>query len=59
MAIDFTLSPEQKKVQMDTRDFAESVLAPAVRDADAEPDPSPTGDGCARPPMGSTMWSRN
>lgn len=39
MAIDFTLSPEQKKVQMDARDFAESVLAPAVRDADAEPDP--------------------
>ena len=39
MAIDFTLSPEQKKVQMDARDFAESVLAPVVRDADAEPDP--------------------
>ena len=39
MAIDFTLSPEQKKVQMDARDFAESVLSPVVRDADAEPDP--------------------
>lgn len=39
MAIDFTLSPEQKKVQMDARDFAENVLAPVVRDADAEPDP--------------------
>ena len=39
MAIDFTLSPEQKKVQLDARDFAESVLGPAVRDADAEPDP--------------------
>jgi acyl-CoA dehydrogenase len=39
MAIDFTLSPEQKKVQMDARDFAENVLAPTVRDADAEPDP--------------------
>jgi alkylation response protein AidB-like acyl-CoA dehydrogenase len=39
MAIDFTLSPEQKKVQMDARDFAESVLAPVVREADAEPDP--------------------
>ncbi len=39
MAIDFTLSPAQKKVQMDARDFAENVLAPVVRDADAEPDP--------------------
>ena len=39
MAIDFTLSPEQKKVQLDARDFAENVLAPVVRDADAEPDP--------------------
>src|ERR1700730_13002237 len=39
MAIDFTLSPEQKKVQLDAPDFAENVLAPVVRDADAEPDP--------------------
>ena len=39
MAIDFTLSPEQKKVQLDARDFAENVLAPIVRDADREPDP--------------------
>ena len=39
MAIDFTLTAEQKKVQMDARDFAESVLAPVARDADAEPDP--------------------
>lgn len=39
MAIDFTLSPEQKKVQQDARDFAERVLAPVVRGADAEPDP--------------------
>jgi nitroalkane oxidase len=39
MAIDFTLSPEQKKVQLDARDFAENVLAPVVRDADREPDP--------------------
>ena len=39
MAIDFTLSPEQKKVQLDARDFAENVLAPVVRDAEREPDP--------------------
>ncbi|MQA13039.1 MAG: acyl-CoA dehydrogenase [Pseudonocardiaceae bacterium] len=37
--MDFTLSPEQKKVQLDTREFAENVLAPCVRDADREPDP--------------------
>jgi acyl-CoA dehydrogenase len=39
MAIDFTLSESQKKVQLDARDFAEGVLAPVVRDADQEPDP--------------------
>ena len=39
MAIDFTLSPEQRKVQLLARDFAENVLAPMVRDADREPDP--------------------
>jgi acyl-CoA dehydrogenase len=39
MTIDFTLSEHQKQVQRDARDFAESVLAPAVREADAEPDP--------------------
>ena len=39
MAIDFTLSPEQRQVQLDARDFAENVLAPVVRGADAEPDP--------------------
>jgi alkylation response protein AidB-like acyl-CoA dehydrogenase len=39
MAIDFTLTAEQKKLQADVRDFAENVLAPAVREADAEPDP--------------------
>lgn len=39
MAIDFTLSPEQKKLQRDVRSFAENVLAPVVREADAEPDP--------------------
>ncbi|MGZ6643662.1 MAG: acyl-CoA dehydrogenase family protein [Solirubrobacteraceae bacterium] len=39
MAIDFTLSDDQRKLQVDARDFAENVLAPVVRDADAEPDP--------------------
>jgi alkylation response protein AidB-like acyl-CoA dehydrogenase len=39
MAIDFTLSAEQKQLQADVRDFAENVLAPAVRPADAELDP--------------------
>ena len=39
MAIDFTLSQAQKDVQLLARDFAENVLAPVVREADAEPDP--------------------
>jgi acyl-CoA dehydrogenase len=39
MAIDFTLTEEQKELQHGVRDFAENVLAPIVRDADAEPDP--------------------
>ena len=39
MAIDFTLTDEQKKLQLEVRDFAENVLAPVVREADAEPDP--------------------
>ena len=39
MAIDFTLTDEQKQLQADARDFAQNVLAPVVRDADAEPDP--------------------
>ena len=39
MAIDFTLSDSQKKVQLDARDFSENVLAPVVRDADREQDP--------------------
>ncbi|HST97317.1 MAG TPA: acyl-CoA dehydrogenase family protein [Geodermatophilus sp.] len=37
--INFTLSGDQKKVQLAARDFAENVLAPVVRDADREPDP--------------------
>ena len=39
MAIDFTLTPEQKDLQLSTRQFARDVLAPVVREADAEPDP--------------------
>ena len=39
MAIDFTLSNEQREVQANTREFAENVLGPVVREADAEPDP--------------------
>ena len=39
MAIDFTLTPEQKELQASTRAFAQDVLAPIVREADAEPDP--------------------
>ena len=37
MAIDFTLTEEQKQLQADARDFAQNVLAPVVREADAEP----------------------
>lgn len=37
--ISFSLSPDQKKVQLAARDFAETVLAPVVREADREPDP--------------------
>src|SRR4051812_49831097 len=39
MAIDFTLTPEQKVLQEAARDFAENVLRPVVREADEEPDP--------------------
>ena len=39
MAIDFTLTSEQKMLQTEVRDFAEHVLAPIVREADAERDP--------------------
>ena len=39
MAIDFTLSNEQRELQANTREFAENVLGPVVREADAEPDP--------------------
>src|SRR4051795_8412886 len=39
MAIDFTLTPEQKVLQEAARDFAQNVLLPVVREADEEPDP--------------------
>src|SRR6201988_1974821 len=39
MAIDFTLSEQQRQLQLNARRFAENVLAPVVREADAEPDP--------------------
>ena len=39
MAIDFTLTKQQQDLRDAARDFAESVLAPIVRDADGSPDP--------------------
>ena len=39
MAIDFTLSPEQKEIQAQARDFAEKMLAPMSQKIDEEPDP--------------------
>lgn len=39
MAIDFTLSEQQRQLQLNAREFAQRVLAPVVREADAEPDP--------------------
>jgi acyl-CoA dehydrogenase len=39
MAIDFTLTAEQQKLQLAVRDFAENVLEPCVREADRETDP--------------------
>ncbi len=39
MAIDFTLTPEQKEVQAAARDFAQNVLAPISKEIDEEPDP--------------------
>ena len=38
MAIDFTLTDSQKKLQKITREFATEILAPAVQKADEEPD---------------------
>ncbi|MDH5567531.1 MAG: acyl-CoA/acyl-ACP dehydrogenase [Myxococcales bacterium] len=39
MAIDFSLSAEQKALQSTAREFAQEVLKPLVAKADAEPDP--------------------
>jgi alkylation response protein AidB-like acyl-CoA dehydrogenase len=39
VAIDFTLSDEQRKLQHDVRTFATEILAPVVPEADCEPDP--------------------
>ncbi len=39
MAIDFTPTEQQRQLQLDARGFAQRVLAPVVREADAEPDP--------------------
>jgi acyl-CoA dehydrogenase len=39
MAIDFTLSNEQRELQANAREFAENVLGPVVREADEDPDP--------------------
>lgn len=38
MAIDFTLTPEQKTLQKTAREFAQEVLKPVAITADAEPD---------------------
>jgi alkylation response protein AidB-like acyl-CoA dehydrogenase len=39
MPIDFRLTKEQEDLRDAARDFAQNVLAPLVRDADASPDP--------------------
>ena len=39
MAIDFSLTPQQKELQRVAREFSLEVLKPLIRDADAEPDP--------------------
>lgn len=39
MAIDFTLTAQQRRYQRLAREFATEILAPHVREADAEPDP--------------------
>jgi alkylation response protein AidB-like acyl-CoA dehydrogenase len=38
--VDFTLSKEQRKLQLDVREFTEEVLAPVVPEADRERDPA-------------------
>lgn len=39
MAIDFTLTPEQKALQTVVREYAQQMLAPATAAADRETDP--------------------
>ena len=39
MAIDFTLTTQQREIQKTAREFARDVLAPVVRQADCEPNP--------------------
>jgi nitroalkane oxidase len=39
MTIDFTLTKEQRAVQAEARDFAQTVLAPVSQQVDEEPDP--------------------
>lgn len=39
MAIDFTMSAEQRKIQKFAREFTENILAPVIPAADKEPDP--------------------
>jgi alkylation response protein AidB-like acyl-CoA dehydrogenase len=39
MAIDFTLTEEQRKIQTAAREFAQDVLAPVSQKIDEEPDP--------------------
>jgi alkylation response protein AidB-like acyl-CoA dehydrogenase len=39
MAIDFTLTKEQQKIQTAAREFAQNVLAPVSQKIDEEPDP--------------------
>jgi alkylation response protein AidB-like acyl-CoA dehydrogenase len=39
MAIDFSLTPQQKELQRVAREFAQEVLKPLITAADAEPDP--------------------
>ena len=39
MAIDFTMSAEQRQIQEMARDFAFNTLAPYIPDADRDPDP--------------------
>ena len=38
MAIDFTLTPAQQKLQRNAREFAVEILQPLVKAADQEPD---------------------